>query len=160
MKRFLRLNSNLRQDSGRQAGRAGFTLIELLLVIGIIAILASIVIVAIHPTKQIVDRRDAQRRSDMHTILDAVFEYALDNEGNFPEGISTESQEICQTGARCDGLLDLSVLTEGGKYLGSFPIDPLQTGSDETDYTIVQNEDGRITVAAPSAESTTISVTR
>lgn len=55
----------------RRPGR-GFTLIELLLVIGIVAILASIVIVAINPTRQLAQARNAQRHSDVRTILDAV----------------------------------------------------------------------------------------
>ncbi|MDA0376674.1 MAG: type II secretion system protein [bacterium] len=140
--------------------RSGFTLIELLLVIGIIAILASIVIVAINPTKQLADARDAQRRSDVNTVLNAVYQYAIDNKGNLPTGITTSALEICQTGGTCTGLLDLAVLTTNGTYLVSMPTDPSQTGADETDYTIVKNADGRVTVAAPSAENTTISVTR
>jgi type IV pilus assembly protein PilA len=140
--------------------RSGFTLIELLLVIGIITILASIVIVAINPTKQLADARDAQRRSDVNTILKAVYQYAIDNNGNLPTPITTTVGEICQTGGTCTGLLDLAVLTTNGTYLVSMPTDPSQTGADETDYTIIKNTDGRVTVAAPSAENTTISVTR
>ena len=67
-----------------RSSREGFTLIELLLVIGIIAILASIVIVAINPTKQMGDARNAQRRSDVNTILNAVYQYAIDNNGTMP----------------------------------------------------------------------------
>lgn len=143
--------------------RRGFTLIELLLVIGIIAILASIVIVAINPTKQLGDARNAQRRSDVNTILNAVYQYAIDNNGNLPSGIpTTTALEICVTGAAsCNGGVDLDALT--GSYLVRIPTDPQYTTGTGSDYTIVQDANGRITVTAPSTEPSTdpdISVTR
>lgn len=136
--------------------RRGFTLIELLLVIGIIAILASIVIVAINPTKQLGDARDAQRRSDVNTILNAVYQYAIDNNGSVPAGITGTVDEICKTGGTTVGCVDLDVLT--GSYLVSLPNDP-QAGTGSTGYTIVETN-SRITVAAPLNENATISVTR
>ena len=140
--------------------QSGFTLIELLLVIGIIALLASIVIVAINPTKQLGDARNAQRRSDVNTILNAVYQYAIDNNGNLPSGITTTVTEICASGASsCTGYSDLSTLE--GDYLVSIPADPLGPTSPETDYTIVQDANGRVTVASTAAEqSATITVTR
>lgn len=142
--------------------RRGFTLIELLLVIGIIAILASIVIVAINPTKQLGDARNAQRRSDVNTILNAVYQYAIDNNGNLPSGIPTgTAQGICKSSAAsCVGGVNLNALT--GSYLVNIPSDPQVAASGTgTNYTIVQDTNGRITVAAPGAEqSETISVTR
>jgi len=146
--------------------RRGFTLIELLLVIGIIAILASIVIVAINPTKQLGNARDAQRRSDVNTILNAVYQYAIDHNGSLPSGIPTTTAKIiCQstmTTAACTTLggVNLSILT--GSYLVSIPKDPLVTASATgTNYFILQSSNGRITVSAPNAEQTVgISVTR
>ena len=148
--------------------RYGFTLIELLLVIGIIAILASIVIVAINPTKQLGDARDAQRRSDVNTIINAVYQYAIDNNGSLPSGITTDVQTICKTdeslktdcAAWADGLW-LSGLT--GAYIVAMPSDPLSpTGSASTMYTITKNSSNRVTVAAPATEQAAevISVTR
>jgi len=141
--------------------RRGFTLIELLLVIGIIAILASIVIVAINPTKQLGDARNAQRRSDVNTILNAVYQYAIDNNGTIPTDIALTTKQICRTGAvSCSGGVNLGVLT--GSYLVSIPRDPSVgvTGTG-AGYRISRDANGRITVTAPSAEnSQSISITR
>ncbi len=145
-------------DMSTTQRRQGFTLIELLLVIGIIAILASIVIVAINPTKQLGDARNAQRRSDVNTILNAVYQYAIDNNGTIPTGITTTADEVCRTGGTTTGCVNLSALT--GSYLVSLPNDPQATSSD-TGYSVVRDTNGRITVVAPLAEnSDTISVTR
>ena len=142
--------------------RRGFTLIELLLVIGIIAILASIVIVAINPTKQLGDARNAQRRSDVNTILNGVYQYAIDTNGNLPTGIPVgTARKICvSNAASCQFGVDLDALT--GAYLVRMPLDPQASATGTgTDYTIVQDSNGRVTVAAPSAEQgETISVTR
>ena len=142
--------------------RRGFTLIELLLTIGIIAILASIVIVAINPTKQLGDARNAQRRSDISTILNAVYQYAIDHSGTLPTSIATTSQSICKTTSpNCAGGADLSELTSNGKYLTAIPYDPKTSTTDLTDYTILKLSSGRITVSAPGAENdTTLTVTR
>lgn len=139
----------------------GFTLLEILLVVAAIAILAGIVIVAINPNKQLADTRNAQRRSDVNTILNAVYQWSIDNKGATPSAITTSSTEICKTGGTCTGLIDLTVLTTAGKYLVSMPIDPSSTSTNGTGYFIVKDANGRITVNAPSAEqSQTISVTR
>lgn len=135
----------------RTSLRKGFTLIELLLVIGIIAILASIVIVAINPTKQLGDARNAQRKSDVNTILSAVYQYAIDNDGNLPAGIDTTNREICATGETCSApAVDLDVLT--GSYLVRIPRDPQVQTATGTNYWIQEGANGRITVSAPGAE--------
>ncbi len=141
--------------------KRGFTLIELLLVIGIIAILAAVVIVAINPTKQLGDARNAQRRSDVKTILDAVYQYALDNNGNIPTTITTTSRGICKSGVNvsCNNGVSLNMLT--GSYVVAIPSDPQSSTATGTNYYIVKLANSRVTVSAPGAEqSATISVTR
>lgn len=146
----------------------GFTLLEILLVVAAIAILAGIVILAINPGKQLGDTRNAERRVDVNSILNAVYQYAIDNNGNLPSTIASStcatvsSNEICRTNAAsCSGYIDLSVLTANEKYLVSMPIDPTSTSTYGTSYRITKNGNGRITVCAPSAEQdATISVTR
>lgn len=148
--------------------RRGFTLIELLLVIGIIAILASIVIVAINPTKQLGDARNAQRRSDVNTILSAVYQYAIDNGGNYPSDVidatNNTEYEICIcndtscaiTGAALPacgtavGRVNLRELT--GSYLLAIPEDPRFASGASTEYQFTKLDSGRIKVCAPMAE--------
>ncbi len=138
----------------------GFTLIEILLVVAAIAILAGIVILAINPSKQLGDTRNAQRRADVNTILNAVYQYSIDN-GSLPASITTTPTGVCKTGGTCTNLIDLIVLTTNEKYLTSIPYDPQSSTANDTYYKISKSANNRVTVAASSTEQgATISVTR
>ena len=147
----------------------GFTLIEILIAVGIIAILAAIVIIAINPARQFQRARDSQRWSDVNAILNAVHQRMVDNRGSFAEGTTCDALPATAKyitsvdGANNVDLCNCLVTT----YLAALPYDPSATGGGYTDcnsytggYTVLQAATGRITVAAPSAELDTISVTR
>lgn len=140
--------------------KKGFTLIEVLLVIGLLAILASITIVAINPSRQFAKSRDSQRVTDVYSIISAIHQYSLDNEDTFPETISGEEVEICKTESiTCTSLVDLSVLTTNEEYLPTIPIDPLcSDGGNEhcsgggTGYYVKLSENGGVTVSSQNLE--------
>ncbi|MFH1781966.1 MAG: type II secretion system protein [Patescibacteria group bacterium] len=145
----------------------GFTLLEILLIVAAIAILAGIVIIAINPAKQLADTRDSERAADVNTILNGAWQYAIDNDGSIPASIPTSADcsgvatnEICKTGGTCTGLVDLSVLTASGTYIVAIPTDPQGATTNGAGYHIAKDANGRITVCAPDAENSTISVTR
>ena len=145
---------------------SGFTMLEILLVVAAIAILAGIVIVAINPGKQLAETRNAQRSTSVNTILNAVYQYAIDQNGTLPAGVPTTgacgdaTAEICTTGGTCTGLVDLSVLTTNGTYLVGLPTDPSTATANGTGYHVLSGN-GRVTVCAPGAEQgATISVTK
>ncbi len=136
---------------------SGFTLIEVLLVIAILAILAAVVIVAINPAKQFGEAQNAQRRSDVRSILDAVHQYSIDNFGSLPSdsipsgsACSTDGAEICVSGAACTGV-SLDDLIDEELYLTDIPTDPTAASDLGTGYYIFENGNGRIGVCAPSA---------
>lgn len=137
--------------------KEGFTLIEVLLVIAILAILAAVVIVAINPAKQFGEAQNAQRRSDVRSILDAVHQYSIDNYGELPsEDIpsgntcSVDGAEICVATQDCIGVsLDELIIDE--LYLTNLPSDPSAATDLGTGYYIFQNGSGRIGVCAPDA---------
>lgn len=132
--------------------RQGFTLIELLLVLGIISLLVSITIAALSPSRQLATSRNAKRQADVNAILSAVYQYLVDEEA-LPSGIPSGSPaEICATNSvDCDAAIDLDVLT--GSYLVRIPQDPqLVDTATGTNYWIVRDANGRITVTSPGAE--------
>ena len=75
------MNPSLLRTSGSQTRRqAGFTLIEILMALLLIAILATIVIIAINPAKQFAQARNTQRTSNVESILNAVGQRIADAE--------------------------------------------------------------------------------
>ena len=142
----------------RVSKKAGFTLLEILLVVGIIAILAGIVILAINPTRQLGDARNAQRRSDVLTILNAVYQYSIDNSGNLDTIVSgtdpIHSDTVCAASDGTDAyLLDDALVGTGATYVTAIPVDPTdgEVASSSAYYLSKNATTGRITVCAPSS---------
>jgi len=141
----------------------GFTLIELLVVIGIIAILAGVVIVALNPGRQFAQARNTQRWSNVNTILNAISQNQVDNKGNFTCVIAGASLPTSTTfiGASFYNIETCIVPT----YVSTMPVDPTNGTASSTRYTVVYDPTTRrVTVAAPDTELTPetpiISVTR
>lgn len=121
----------------------GFTLIELLVVIGIIGILAAVVIVAVNPARQFASARDTQRRADLYSITNAVYQYATENNGNLPASITTTPTSIGTGG------VDLSADLVP-TYIAQIPYDPSTGSAADTQYTIFLDGNGRIIASASS----------
>lgn len=144
----------------------GFTLIEILLVIGIIAVLATVVIVALDPAKRFKDARDSRRFSDMQSILSAVQQYIVDNKGVLPAGVDTYERQIGTENSGCElayGIcsanlpycIDLS--TPLARYLKALPYDPATGSPERTHYSIQVNENNIITIRSCDSTDETIS---
>lgn len=154
-------------------GNKGFTLIELLIVIVIISILAAIIYVAVDPATRFGDARNARRRAEVVSILNAVLKYQVDNNGSLPAGIDAvpaSSQVLGTSGTGCDttctatttvaACLNMTgTLVDG--YLAVIPMDPSTGTAANTDYYLNRTTSGRILVGACDPENgATISVTR
>jgi prepilin-type N-terminal cleavage/methylation domain-containing protein len=138
----------------------GFTLIEIIIAVLIITTIFLVALFLINPKRQSSEGKDAQRKNDVSTILNAVYRYHSDNSSVFPASITTSNTEICDIGKDCSGLADLSALTVKEKYLVSMPKDPSCTSQNGTCYMISKDSSGRLTVSAPNAEKTKITATK
>ena len=148
----------------------GFTFLELLIVIGLVAILAGVVIVAVNPAKQFGKANDSERKSELGAILEAVYKYQTSPtaRGSFPKGyINGVLSDIPDCGTNYAGALELGTPVDTKhidlsdmlipSYLQEFPSDPSKGhDSASTGYWICQNTEAsgvnRVYVIAGGAE--------
>ena len=150
--------------SSKKANSQGFTLLEILLVVGIIAILAGIVIIAINPSKQLAQVRNTERKSDLKQVANAITQFYIDK-GYYPASTTFPTSTlmtICPTGAssspaagfNCTNMLNLSELVP--TYIVAIPNDPATTTTAGYSVVLVNKQPA---VSAPLAElGVTISV--
>lgn len=121
---------------------------EILVVIGIIAILAAIVIVAINPSRQFAQARNAQRESNVSTILEAIGQNIADNKGTFTCSGATITSTATNIGTAGSNI-DFSTCLVPTYIPSSVPFDPDGGAAGDTLYTVAKDALGRFTVCSP-----------
>ena len=150
--------------------RAGFTLIEVLVVIGIIAILAAVVLVAVNPSRQFKLARDSQRTSNVNAILNAIHQNISEHRGSFVcEGTVKDIPTVftrikSNSASSTPGDIGMCLVPD---YLSALPFDPSASGAHfvdvsdyDTGYEFARDVNGRITASSTGELMPAISVTR
>ncbi len=137
--------------------RKGFTLIEILLVIALMGILLTTVLVAINPSRQLAQVRNAQRQSHMQALQKALDFYATKNEGSYPPGVTSSYQDVCNTGTEivggvtnCTGKLDLRILVP--TYIVGIPKDSQAIGTSSGYSVALNSSNNGISLTSDKAE--------
>lgn len=125
-----------------------------MIVIGILALLLAITVVAINPSRLFINTRNTKRLSDVRALLDAIEHYTIDQKGVMTASISASPQFLSDSASNlCSQLVP--------KYIAALPQDPtFNGGRDITDcstynsyYQLYKDSNNRITVFAPATEA-------
>lgn len=150
--------------------RRGMTLIEIVIVMALMVILTSVYFLVANPGQQLAVSRNSERQLQLQTIMNTIRQNIAD-QGN--EEFSCAAGPIPTSTAKmtsAPGVGNYNIapclIPTYGIY--TMPFDPGVTSSYfnsvtdyDTEYTIVMNASGSITVAAPHAElQQTVSITR
>ncbi|MFA5053482.1 MAG: type II secretion system protein [Parcubacteria group bacterium] len=129
--------------------RKGFTLIELLIVIGILAVLSSVVVIILNPGELLAEGRDSRRISDLNTIRAALMGYLTQvpnadlgscnsggictfnpGAGKGPFTNTTCSSISAATNITGSGWVDVNFASiPSGSPIPSLPIDPINNAN-------------------------------
>ncbi|MBU0708217.1 prepilin-type N-terminal cleavage/methylation domain-containing protein [Patescibacteria group bacterium] len=110
----------------------GFTLVELLVTVAVLGVLATIALVIIDPASRFAQARDAQRKTDLRQVANALDAYFVEF-GQYPSpcdctqvegGCSSANSSSWHT-ETLSAVLDV-LIAEG--YLKQLPVDPSNTG--------------------------------
>ena len=155
-----------------KSAKKGFTLVELLVVIGILATLLAITLIAINPARQFGQANDTKRRSDVTQILNAIGQHMAENGGILHASITGLDMVTNPTGlelneANFAGLCAVLV----PDFIPALPTNPTLATTDieeadcatytATGYNIARDANNRITISAITTDNgEVITVTR
>lgn len=129
----------------------GFTLVEILMVATIILVLSTIGVIALNPTRLMLNSRNNERSSDVSKILNIVWRYITEDENDINSlGTVPDCSTPLQIGTG-SGNLNLKNLFVPS-YIEKIPEDPISGTESDTGYTICITTNNEIQISAPNAE--------
>lgn len=133
----------------RRASRSGFTLIEILIVLGITGILATIVIIAINPSMQLRNAKDAERKLMIKEQQNAILQFIIGTGQEPVSGVPFSIQNaspICRQGITDNSCVSLDALAP--EYLGAIPQDASASGGLLSGYGIYRGDGERLLICS------------